>query len=416
MGLEADGRRGWTIGLGHRQPLNYPFELRYGRDEGRRLGRAAAVTGTITTPWRVVLIGHDLNTLVRSTVIPSLCPPADPRLFPQGIKTPWIKPGRAVWRYLDGGAQTVDGMKDFSRMAAELGFEHHVMESLWSRWTDDERKDVIAYSKARHVDLFWWKHSNQLRTPAAQEEFFKMLEDYGVAGAKIDFFDHEAKEVVDLYETLLRKAAEHHVMLVFHGANKPTGRARTWPNEMVREAVRGMESSALMERARHQTILPFTRLLAGPADYTTMLFTERRRDTSVANQIASMAVFDAPLLTIAANPQSLLANPAVDVIKSIPPTWDDTIVLPGSEIGELAAYARRSGDMWIVAVMNGPAPKAVRMALSFLGPGRYSATTVRDGGDDATVVVGTESHTASDTIALDLRAGGGFVAKLNRAR
>jgi len=416
MGLEADGRRGWTIGLGHRQPLNYPFELRYGRDEGKRLGRAAAVTGTITTPWRVVLIGRDLNTLVGSTVIPSLCPPADPRLFPQGIKTPWIKPGRAVWRYLDGGAQTVDGMKDFSRMAAELGFEHHVMESLWSRWTDDERKDVVAYSKERHVDLFWWKHSNQLRTPDAQEEFFRMLESYGVAGAKIDFFDHEAKEVVDLYETLLRKAAEHHVMLVFHGANKPTGRARTWPNEMVREAVRGMESSALMERARHQTILPFTRLLAGPADYTTMLFTERRRDTSVANQIASMAVFDAPLLTIAANPQSLLANPAVDVIKSIPPTWDDTIVLPWSEIGELAAYARRFGDMWIVAVMNGPAPKALRIPLSFLGSGRYSATTVRDGGDDATVVVGTESHTAADTITLDLRAGGGFVAKLNRAR
>ena len=416
MGLEADGRRGWVVGLGHRQPLNYPFELRYGREEGKRLGKAAAVTGTIATPWRVVLIGRDLNTLVGSTIVPSLCPPPDPALFPQGLKTSWIRPGRAVWRYVDGGPTGVDGMKEFSRMAGELGFEHHVMESFWSRWTDDERKDVVKYSAERGVDLFYWKHSNQLRTPEARDAFFKMLHDTGVAGAKIDFFDHEAKEIVDLYEALLRQAAEYHVMLVFHGANKPTGRARTWPNEMVREAVRGMESSNLMERARHQTILPFTRLLAGPADYTTMLFSERRRDTSVANQIASMAVYSAPLLTVAANPQSILASPAVDVIKSIPATWDDTIVLPGSEIGELAVYARRSGTTWFVAIMNGPAPKSVRVPLSFLGGGSYTASVVNDGADASTVTVGTETHKQTDTLTIDLGAGGGFVARFSVAR
>ena len=93
----------------------------------------------------------------------------------------------------------------------------------------------------------------------------------------------------------------------------------------------------MMERARHQTILPFTRYLAGPADYTTMVFTERRRDSSVAQQIGTMVVFASPLLTIAANPQSMLDSPAVDVIRSVPAVWDETIVLPGSEIGELAA-------------------------------------------------------------------------------
>src|SRR5438093_10970532 len=101
------------------------------------------------------------------------------------------------------------------------------MESFWTRWTDDERKDVVKYSAQRGVDLFYWKHSNQLRTPEAREEFFKMLRDLGVAGAKIDFFDHEAKEVIDLYEALLQKAAEYHILVVFHGANKPTGRQRT---------------------------------------------------------------------------------------------------------------------------------------------------------------------------------------------
>src|SRR5262249_55385340 len=142
----------------------------------------------------------------------------------------------------------------------------------------------------------------------------------------------------------------------FHGANKPTGLLRTYPNEMIKEAVRGMEASSLQERARHETILPFTRYLAGPADYTTMVFSERRRDSTWAHQVACLAIFQSRILTIAANPQSVLENPALDVIKSIKPAGDETVVLPRSKIGELAIFARRSGPMWVLAVMHaGPA-------------------------------------------------------------
>ncbi len=412
MGLEADGHRGWIIGLGHRQPLNYPFELRYGRQEGKRLGKAASITGAITTPWRVVMAGRDLNTLVNSTIVANLCPPPDPALFPQGLKTPWIKPGRAVWRYLDGGPTGVEGMKEFSRMAGELGFEHQVIEGIWSKWTMDERREVVTYSRQQGVGVWFWRHGNQLHTPEAREDFFKMLHDLGVAGAKVDFFDHEHKEVIDLYEALLRKGAEYQVMLDFHGANKPTGRERTWPNELIREAVRGMESSGMMERARHQTILPFTRYLAGAADYTTMLFTERRRDSSVAHQIASLAVFASPLLTIAANPQSILSSPAVDVIKSVPSVWDETLVLPGSEIGELAVYARRIGTTWFLAVMCGPAAKTIRVPLSFLGTSPYRATLVRDDNPDgSTVRIEQTTQRRADSIAIEMRAGGGFIGR-----
>jgi alpha-glucosidase len=306
-------------------------------------------------------------------------------------------------------------MKEFSRMAGELGFEHHVIEGFWSNWTVDQRRDVVEYSRQQRVGLWFWKHSNQLRTPGAQEEFFKSLHDLGVVGAKIDFFDHEAKEVIDLYETLLRKAAEHQIMLVFHGANKPTGRERTWPNELVREAVRGMESSSLMERARHQTILPFTRYLAGGADYTTLLFTARRRDTTAAHQIASMVVFASPLLTIAANPESLLASPARDAIKAIPAVWDETRVLEGSEIGELALYARRSGSTWFLAAMCGPEARTVRVPLSFLDAGSYRTMLVRDDASDgSTVRVETKTSTRQDTIELRLPAGGGLVAQFSR--
>ena len=239
-----------------------------------------------------------------------------------------------------------------------------------------------------------------------------MLSDLGVVGAKLDFLDHEAKEVIDLYESLLRQAAEHRILIVFHGSNKPSGRERTWPNELVRESVRGMESSGMLDRARHQTILPFTRYLAGPADYTTMLFTERRRDSSVAHQIASLAVFASPLLTIAANPESILASPAADVIKSVPSTWDETRVLAGSEIGELVLFARRKGDRWFLAAMNGPEARAITVPLSFLSAGRYQGTLVRDdAADGSTVRIESAGHTQKDTIALDLRAGGGFLGR-----
>jgi alpha-glucosidase len=415
MGLEADGRRGFITGLGHRQPLNYPFELRYGREEGKRLGKPAAVIGTITTPWRVVIVGADLNTLVNSDILPNLCPAPDPKYFPDGIETAWTKPGRAVWRYVDGGDQSFEGLKGFSRMAGELGYEYHILEGLWSRWSDEQIKEIVEYSKQRGVRLLFWKHSNQLRTPEAREAFFARLQSLGVAGAKIDFFDHEAKELIDLYEELLKKAAEHQMVVDFHGANKPTGRGRTWPNELVREGIRGMESSSLKERARHETILPFTRYLAGPADYTTLHFGARRGDSTWAHQIASFAIFASPMLTLAANPQSVLDNPAVDVIKSIPAVWDQTIVLPESRIGELAIFARRTGDVWFLAVMCGPQGKTIQVPLAFLGDGPYKASLVRDNKEKPDAVV-LESKTLqrSDTLTIEMPNGGGFVARFSR--
>ena len=417
MGLEADGRRGWITGLGHRQPLNYPFELRYGRDEAKRLGKAAAIKGSITTPWRVLLVGRDLNTLVNSTIIPNLCPAPDPKLFPEGIKTAWVRPGRAVWRYVDGGDGSFDGLKEFSRLAGKLGFEHHVIEGVWSKWTLEQRKEMVDYSRKQGVGVWFWKHSKELRTPEAQEEFFKMLHDLGVAGAKIDFFDHEAKEIVYVYEEMLRKAAEYQILVVFHGANKPTGRDRTWPNELVREGIRGMESSRLMERARHQTILPFTRYLAGPADYTTMIFSERRRNTSWAHQIATMAVFSSPLLTIAVHPDSILHNPAVELIKGIPPAWDETIVLPDSKIGELVVYARRTGTTWYLALMNGGAAQTVSVPLSFLGEGAYRVELAMDDLKNSGAVKTESSNLGrGNELKIDMIDGGGFVGRFSKTK
>jgi alpha-glucosidase len=413
MALKADGQRGLTLVLGHKHPISYPFELRYKRDI-ERVSQPAAIAGTITSPWRVVMIGADLNALVNCDVVPNLCPPPDPSLFPQGINTEWIKPGRAVWRYLDGGSTSLEGMKEFSRMAGQLGFEYHVIEGFWSRWSEADLKELVDYSRQQGIGLWFWRHSNQLRTPEAREAFFKRLHDLGVVGAKIDFFDHEHQEVVDLYPALLKDAAKYQVLVNFHGANKPTGEPRTWPNELVREGVRGMESSSLKTRARHDATLPFTRFLAGHADYTPVHFGARRADTTWAHQIATAAVFTAPLLTYAAHPKSILENPAVEMIKSIPSAWDETVVLPPSEIGEVAVFARRHGQTWFLAILNGPAARAVDVPLSFLGEGEHHAMLVRDNKDDAAAVaIENASVRRGDRLSIELREGGGFIARFS---
>jgi alpha-glucosidase len=415
MALQADGSNTLRERLGHSHPASYPYVLRYKEDNAKRLAVPAAIDGRITTPWRVVLIGRTLDTLVNSDAVHGLAAAPDPKLFPQGMATSWIKPGRAVWRYLDGGESSFDGIKEFSRLAGELGFEYQVVEGLWQKWTGEQLKELIDYSRARNVGIFLWRHSNTLQTPAERRPLFERLAGLGVAGLKIDFLDHEAKEVIDLYQGILRDAAEYRLMVNFHGANKPAGEARTWPNEVTREGIYGLEHRSAPEWATFNTTMPFTRMLAGHADYTPVVFGERRKETSWAHQIATAVVLTSPLLVYGGHPATLLPSQAADVIKSIPSVWDETRVLPPSEIGELAIFARRRGDVWFAGGLNGGTARTVTLDPSFLGNGRYTATIVRDVLDnDAALTVESREIQRGKTMELPVRAAGGFVVKFVR--
>jgi alpha-glucosidase len=415
MVLQADGRSGFRERLGHAAPPSHPYTLRYGDEEAARLSAPAAIDGTITTPWRVVMIAPDLNRLVNSDAVANLSPPPDPQFFPEGMRTSWVRPGRAVWRYLDGGENTLEGIKEFSRLAGELGFEYQVVEGLWQRWTDAELRDLVEYSRARHVGIIVWRHSNTLHDAAARRRVFASLRDAGVVGMKIDFFDHEAKEVIDLYQAILRDAAEFHLLLDFHGANKPAGEARTWPNEMTREGIYGLEHRTVPAWAEFNTTFPFARLLAGHADYTPVVFGDRRKETSWAHQIASAAILTSPLLVYGAHPASILANPAVEIIRTIPSVWDETRVLAPSEIGELALVARRRGDRWFVAAMNGPVARAVTVPLAFLPKGAHELVLAKDNASEAASVdVERRDVSAGDSLTIAMRAAGGFVARLSK--
>jgi alpha-glucosidase len=417
MALQADGKRGLVTRLGHAHPSSYPFRLRYGEEEAKRLSEPAAISGTITTPWRVVLIGADLNAMVNADVVHNLCAPPDKKLFPNGPLTDWIKPGRAVWKYLDGGSNTFEEMKRFATLAEKLGFEHNIIEGFWSKWSDEQISELVTFSKEHGVGVWLWKHSKSLRDPEERRAFLERCHRLGITGVKLDFFDHEAKEMIDVYQSLLKETAENKLLVDFHGANKPTGDSRTWPNELTREAVKGMESSRLVARATHNVTLPFTRMLAGHAEYTVTHFGERRGNTTWAHQIASATILSAPLLTYAAHPESILKNPACEIIKSIPSTWDETIVLPQSEIGEAAVFARRKGSTWFLAVMNGVKARDLKVPLSFLAHREYDAMLVGDDGTNAaSVKIENLTINRGKVLPIALGDGGGFIARFSEKK
>jgi alpha-glucosidase len=412
MVLQGDGIGGLYTRLGHAPPASWQFLAYRPQFSAERFAKPAAITGTITTPWRVVMIGADLNALVNCDIVHNVSAPPDPKLFPDGLKTAWIKPGRSVWAFRDGGDKTVEGQKEFADLAGRLGFEYNVIEGYWSRWPESQLKELADYSRQRGVGLIVWKHSGELTDEKSVRALFDICRRNGVAGVKIDFFDHEHKEVIEQYEMILKLAAEYHLIVDFHGANKPTGLERTYPNELGVEAVYGMEKEPT---ARQDATLPFTRMLAGLMDYTPTNFNPIwMADTTWAHQVANAVILQAPLLVYVAHPANILANPAAGVLQSIPSVWDETVVLPVSQIGEVAAFARRKGDTWFLAVSNGPVARVVRVDLSFLGTGTYVATLIRDTGEASAVKIEHLTAQASDPLYIDLRSGGGFVGKFVR--
>ena len=210
-------------------------------------------------------------------------------------------------------------------------------------------------------------------------------------------------------------------MIDFHGPVKPTGRSRTWPNELTREAIRGHEWHITRYKRTlapdHDCIIPFTRFVQGAADYTpTVLNPEELRGYTWSREIAQAIVFTSPFLCYADHPEFYLKNPALEIIQSIPPVWDETIVLPGSEIGKCAAFARRKGDTWFIGVINGSDKKDLEISLNFLDRGSFIINTLEDQQDrNDSVIINKKNVNNKDHLKLSVRPAGGFVAMIRKS-
>lgn len=375
----------------------------------------------VVQPWRVTLLAHNLNALVNSDLVRNLCPAAPAEL----AKAPWIQPGRSTWQWWSVETPVYAEQHQWVDWTRELGFEYYLVDEGWKDWKEDGKdnwaclREVCDYAKTRGVGIWAWVNSSEVSTAATCTAFLDRAIAAGLVGVKIDFQPEANVRWVNWYDETLRAAAARKLMVDFHGANKPIGRERTWPNEITRESIRGHEYHILRYQRtmppQHDCILPFTRFVIGPGDYTPTVFNPKElRGYTWARELAQAIVFTSPFLCYADHPTNYLNNPALEVLKAIPSTWNETLVLPGSEIGKCAAFARRSGKQWFIGVINGSDATPLNIPLDFLGRGEYRMIQLGEAPDrDDAWQREERTVKRGDTVSLALRPGGGCVIELN---
>ena len=375
------------------------------------------------TPWRVVIIGS-LEDVVESTLVTDLCE------FCKLDDTDWIHPGVVSWVYwaYNDGSNDYDIIKQYVDLAATLKLPYVLIDAGWNRMKDGKTvEDAVAYALEQGVKPMIWYNSSigwtsgapgpqqLLNNPEDREEQFAWCERIGVAGVNVDFFSGDTQENIDYCIDLMEDAAKHHLLINFHGATVPRGWSRTYPNLMSTEGVYGAEwynnvPTFTTRAARHNATLPFTRNVIGPMDYTPCAFSDSQHPhiTTHAHELALTALYESGLQHLADRPESFLAQPQAvqDYLSNLPAAWDETRYVSGYP-GESAVLARRSGDTWYVAGINGlDDPQTLQVPLPFLN-GTYRATVFEDSGNpDAPWDIRTETSLPE---AIDCQPRGGFV-------
>jgi alpha-glucosidase len=372
--------------------------------------------GEIISPWRVTLLASDLNALVNSDIIKNLCQPPSPEL----ANAAWIRPGRAAWGWLSCYCSPkYEEQHEWVDNTKKLGWEYYLIDDGWKKWNGggtnawNALAEVVQYAKSQGVDVWAWVNANEVFNPQDRAAYFQKAKSIGLVGLKIDFPRPANPTWVNWYDDCLRDAAAQQLMVNFHGAVKPTGLERTWPNELNREAIAGREQGK--NPPLHDITLPFVRFVQGHADYTPTLFMrDRLKGSSYAHELAMAVVYTAPFLCMGDDPEHYLNNSdALDVLQALPPVWDKTIVLPQSEIGQLAAFARCRNHQWFVSVINDSTPREEKIDLKFLNKGNYRLVELADNPNNNDAFVRTvKTITRKDALKISLRKDGGYVAWL----
>jgi alpha-glucosidase len=437
---------------------NYPSALL--RREGDRLRIelparlddakvAARVDLPFSTPWRVVMLADEAGKLIESNLIANLNEPS--RIADTG----WIQPGKTTWSWWNGHAGepvTPPPALDFATMKRYVDFcacyhirSHSIVsegdEYPWYQQTEkgftptadtDVTKPrpaidlprLVDYARQQNIRLRAWVHWQALDPKL--DEAFALYEKWGIEGLMIDFLDRDDQQMVNWMETTLEKAARHHLMIQFHGAPKPTGLSRTWPNLMNHEGVLNLEYSKWTKLCtpEHNVTAAYTRMLAGPMDYHLGGFRNVHPDAfeprviapevmgTRAHNLAMYVIYENPMPMVADYPSSYESQPGVDLISEVPETWDETRFLAGKP-GEWIVLARRRGARWYVAGMTGAAPQEITIPLRALGKRTWSARIWADSAEtplDATAIEVRDEKI--ETLRFSLGAGGGFVARL----
>jgi alpha-glucosidase len=400
------------------------------------LNLALSTTLPHHSAWRVLLVADQPGKLMESNIITDLNSPNRVQ------DTSWIHAGKASWNWWAGdigpdgkAAFTTKNMEYYVDFAAKSGFPYMLLDAGWADGRDITKlrgnvdvPELVRYAAARHVKVWIWLYSESVMEQ--MKEAFPLYEKWGVAGVKIDFINRDDQKGIKFYYDVAREAAEHHLMVDFHGASKPWGIERTYPNVLSYEAVLGAENNKVARRDSpvDRSVFPFTRMIAGPLDYTPGGFNNVTEDGFVAQdqspmimgtraqQLALYVVFQTPFQMVSDSPQAYAGQPAFQFIKDVPAQWDSMRVING-EPGEFVTIARRHGQQWYLGSTTNWTPRELHVPLDFLGTGRYVAEIYEDAPDAGThpkhVTIRRQVVTKGEKLTLRLASGGGCAIRFS---
>ena len=349
---------------------------------GEALGRHSSLpkhTGKWVMPWRVIILSDQIKDLIESNIVYDLNPPNQ-----LNGDLSWIKPGRASWEWWRKQLRERDFNlnKEYVDFADQMGWEYCLIDANWNEMKNGTINDLIDYAKSKNIGIFLWYNSGgshnyvaeqprgRLLNNRVRKEEFKRLQEWGVKGIKVDFFNTDKQFIMSQYLGILKDAAQYKLMVNFHGCTVPRGWSRTYPNLMTMEAAKGAETygfgSEFKDKAPwHNVILAFTRNVIGPMDYTPVTFSNHNypRKTTVSHELALAVVYQSAIIHFADEPKSYLEQPAevIDFLKSVPVQFDEIRYLDGYP-GEFIAVAKRKKRDWYIGVISG-SDKEIKLDL-----------------------------------------------------
>jgi hypothetical protein len=377
-------------------------------------------------PWRAIIVGDTAGQILESDLVLDLAPPS--RLQ----DTTWIKPGRASWSWWSDSdsPKHAAALNRYVDLAADMGWEYSLVDANWNVMQSGTIEEVLAHAKTRGVGLIFWYNSggphndipqqprDRMHTREARRAEFAKLKAWGIRGVKVDFWHSDKQDRIRQYREVLEDAADFQLLVNFHGSTIPRGWSREFPHLVAMEGVLGAEQYKYRDHyparaARHNTILPFTRNVAGPMDYTPVTFSDAKYPhlTTSAHELALSVAFESGVQHFADSVASYRALPDAPrtFLKQVPAAWDETAVLQGQP-GRLVVVARRSRGVWYVGGLNGrDEAQTVTVNLAFLGAGTWTVTLIHDGDSDRTFASNTRRVIASESLDVPMRGRGGFV-------
>ncbi|MGD0339143.1 MAG: glycoside hydrolase family 97 catalytic domain-containing protein [Bacteroidota bacterium] len=383
------------------------------------------------TPWRIITLANNLGTLVESTLGTDLAKPS----VLSDIS--FVKPGRSSWSWVlfKDDSTVFHVQKRFVDYAAEMGWEYCLVDADWDRKIGYEKLgELCNYAASKGVGITAWYNSagswnttpytprDKLLTKELRDAEFKKLRGLGVKGIKVDFFGADGQSMMVYYQDIIEDAARNGLMVNCHGSTIPRGWQRTYPNLVSMEAIRGFEYVTFEQlnadrEAGHCTVIPFTRNLFDPMDFTPVCFSEVpniRRRTTNGFELALSVLFFSGVQHFAEVPEGIAKVPAEirQILKDVPVAWDESKFIDGYP-GKYVVIARRKENVWYIAGINGESiEKKLEMNIGFIkDPG--ASLLITGGKNDRSFEIRNDNIDLSQPLIITLRPNDGFVFRIS---